>query len=72
MSGELPFFIEGRLVEIISSAGLALVKVPNGNIYHLHPETPGINFKDLQVGQIIKLEVITTLTRVLSAQINNQ
>lgn len=69
MPGEIPFFIEGQLVDILISNMIALVKVPNGNIYHLHPETPGIDFSKLKKTQIISLEVTTKLTRVLSASI---
>lgn len=69
MPGELPFFIEGQLVDLSIPYGIAFVKVHNGNIYHLKPDTPGINFKDLKKTQIIRLEVTTMLTRVLSASI---
>lgn len=69
MSGERPFFIEGQLVEISAGYNIAYVKVPNGNVYHLHPHTPGIDFSKLQKSQIIRLEVTTMLTRVLSASI---
>jgi hypothetical protein len=69
MSGERPFFIEGQVVEVSAGYNIAYVKVSNGNVYHLHPNTPGINFKDLKKSQIIRLEVTTMLTRVLSASI---
>jgi hypothetical protein len=69
MSGELPFFIEGQVVEISTAYKVAYVKVPNGNVYHLHPDTVGIDFKKLAKGQIIRLEVTTKLVRVLSASI---
>lgn len=69
MSGERPFFIEGQVVDIPAGYDVAYVKVPNGNIYHLRPDTPGIDFSKLQISQIIRLEVTTKLTRVLSASI---
>ncbi len=69
MPGELPFFIEGQVVDLSIPYGIAYVKVHNGNIYHLKPDTPGINFRDLKKTQIIRLEVTTMLTRVLSASI---
>lgn len=72
MPGEVPFFIEGQVVEIISTNKLALVKVPNGNIYHIHDRTPGIKFSEIEMGQIIKMEVTLMLSRVLSAEINRQ
>lgn len=69
MPGELPFFIEGQVVEVSMPFNIAYVKVPNGNVYHLHPGTPGIHFNKLQKSQIVRLEVTTMLTRVLSATI---
>lgn len=69
MSGEYPFFIEGRVVDIQIGYNIAYIKVPNGNIYHLKPDTPGIDFQKLKKGQKIRLEVTTMLTRVLSASI---
>jgi len=69
MPGEFPFFIEGKIVEIISSDTLAIVKVVNGNIYHLHPWTPGIDFSSLRKDQMVLLEVTRLLTRVLSAKV---
>jgi hypothetical protein len=69
MPGERPFFIEGQLVEVSTGYNIAYVKVPNGNVYNLHPDTPGIDFSKLKKSQIIELEVTTMLTRVLSARI---
>jgi hypothetical protein len=69
MSGEIPFFIEGKIAEISAVYFLAYVKVDNGNVYHIHPSTPGIEFQKLERGQIVELEVTSMLTRVLSARI---
>lgn len=66
MPGERPFFVEGKIVDILVSANLALVKVSNGNVYHLIPETPGIVFDKLRKDQRIILEVTI---RVLSARL---
>ena len=69
MSGELPFFIEGKVVEILPGFPIATVKVVNGNIYTIHNDTPGIRFEDVKLDQRIRLEVTTRLNRVLSASI---
>lgn len=69
MPGELPFFIVGQVVELLPN--VVLVKVPNGNVYHLHKDTPGIEFKYLRKGQFVELEVTLALTRVFSATILN-
>jgi|AntAceMinimDraft_6_1070360.scaffolds.fasta_scaffold322555_1 hypothetical protein len=69
MPGEIPFFIEGRIVEILPNSEMALVKVLNGNIYHLFPYTPGIIFDSLRLEQTVRLEVTSALARVLSANI---
>jgi hypothetical protein len=68
MPGELPFFIEGTVTEIMAQE-IAIVKVPNGNIYHLYPSTPGINFYALKKDDRVLVEVTTMLTRVLSATV---
>lgn len=67
MPGVLPFFIEGRVSEILS--GHAYIKVDNGNVYTVNPQTPGINFKELKLRQVVELEVTDRLTRVFSARI---
>lgn len=72
MPGELPFFIEGQVTEVSVPFRIAYVKVPNGNVYHLHPGTPGIDFYSLKKTQIVRLEVTSMLTRVLSATILDQ
>jgi len=72
MPGEFPFFIEGQVTEVSVPFKIAYVKVENGNVYHLHPDTPGIDFYALKKSQIIRLEVTTMLSRVLSARILDQ
>lgn len=69
MAGERPFFIQGKVVEIPIGYSTATVKVVNGNIYTVNNDTPGINFKEIKLDQIIELEVTTRLNRVLSARI---
>lgn len=69
MPGEIPFFIEGQVVDFSTQYNIAYVKVQNGNVYHLRPDTPGINFSNLRKAQKVRLEVTTMLTRVLSASI---
>ena len=65
MSGEIPFFIEGRVAQMLS--GCAYIKVDNGNVYVINPLTPGLNFKELELGQKIMVEITNRLTRVFSA-----
>jgi hypothetical protein len=69
MAREFPFFIEGQIVDISIPYRIAYVRVPNGNIYHLYPNTPGIDFQSLKKTQIARLEITSILTRVLSATI---
>jgi hypothetical protein len=69
MPGEKPYFIVGKVVEIIDAHEIACVKVPNGNIYHLRPSTPGIDFYHIAVDMVIRCEITSALTRVLSASI---
>lgn len=69
MPGERPFYIIGKVAEISVIHYLAYVKVDNGNVYQLHPNTVGIDFDKLDIGQLIELEVTSILTRVLSARI---
>jgi ATP-dependent 26S proteasome regulatory subunit len=66
MPGELPFLLEGRIVEIMVQE-IAIVKVSNGNQYHLTPSTPGIDFYKLKVEDRVVIEVTSRLVRVLSA-----
>lgn len=68
MPGEFPFFIVGKVVDTTMSQ-IVLVRVINGNVYHLIPSTPGIKFEELKRDQLIELEVTTMLVRVLSARI---
>ena len=69
MPGEMPYFIEGKVAEVLPAYQVAYVKVDNGNVYHLTPKTPGINFQELKVGMIVECEITSMLTRVLSARI---
>lgn len=69
MSGEKPFFIDGHVVEFSILHDIAYVKVVNKNVYHVYPNTPGIDFSRVKIGQKIRLEITTMLIRVLSAYI---
>ena len=72
MTGEIPFFIDGKVTKITIGCQIILVKVKNGNVYSIHPDTPGIDFQNLREGQTVRLEVTTRLTHVLSAYIVNK
>lgn len=69
MPREIPFFIRGKVAEIMPGYRTAIIRVPNGNIYHVTPNTPGIDFDRLKMDLIVECEVTTILTRVLSARI---
>ena len=69
MPGEMPFWIRGKIVEVSAQYFLAYAKVSNGNVYHIHSNTPGIKFSEIKKGQEVYLEVTNMLTRVLSANI---
>lgn len=71
MPGEIPFYIVGTVATLLPGFGVAYVKVLNGNVYHLHPDTPGVDFSKLYIGQIVELEITSMLTRVLSATLIN-
>lgn len=68
MLKETPYFIRGSVVEILLKE-IVIIKVSNGNLYHITPNTPGIDFYRLLVGDIVECEVTSVLTRVLSARI---
>lgn len=68
MAGEIPYFIRGKVVEILPQE-VTIVKVPNGNLYHLKPSTPGIEYHRLLKDDIVECEVTSVLTRVLSARV---
>jgi len=72
MPREIPFFIEGKVTNITNGCQSVLVRVQNGNVYSIHPDTPGIDFKNLREGQIVRLEITTRLIHVLSAYIVNK
>jgi len=68
MPREIPYFVTGNVVEILSQE-VAIVKVTNGNLYHLKPNTPGIDYYRLLIGDVVQCEVTSVLTRVLSARV---
>jgi len=69
MPGEIPYFIEGKVVDISIPYRTAYVKVENGNVYHLFPHTPDLEFENLRIGTIVECEITSALIRVLSARI---
>jgi len=69
MSGEKPYFIEGTVTQVNVYERTIYVKVPNGNVYHIFPFTPGIEFNKLERGKVVILEVTTKLVNVLSAKL---
>jgi hypothetical protein len=69
MPGELPFWIDGEVRMIISHIGEAYIRVPNGNVYLVKIDTPGLEFNKIKIGTKISCEVTSLLTRVLSAKI---
>lgn len=69
MAGERPYFIEGKVIEVSIAYQLAFIKVANGNVYHILPNTLGIEFNELVKDQIVQMEITSMLTRVLSAKI---
>lgn len=71
MPGELPHFVEGKVVEISTIYNIAYVKVVNGNVYNLTPNTPGIDFGKLRIGTNVECEITSMLIRVLSATIKD-
>jgi hypothetical protein len=68
MPGEIPFYVTGEVVELLNSE-IKIVKVQNGNLYHLRPSTPGIDFYSIEKGMLVKCEVTSVLTRILSATV---
>lgn len=69
MPGEVPYFVEGYVVKVAEMLNTAYVKVSNGNLYHVFPFTPGIDFEKLKVDKKVLLEVGSRLDRVYSAKI---
>ena len=67
MPREIPFFIEGRVAQIVGET--AIVRVPNGNLYHVYSYTPGIDFSNIAIDKRIVCEVTSVLTRVFSARL---
>jgi hypothetical protein len=67
MPREIPYFISGNVVEILPQE-IIIIKVSNGNLYHITPSTPGIEYYRLLVGDIVECEITSVLTRVLSAR----
>jgi hypothetical protein len=67
MTGTIPYWIEGEVKYVHSNE--ALVKVPNGSVYQLTPDTPGIVFSELRIGDKVACEVTHRILYVYSARI---
>lgn len=60
--------VEGEVLEVLDGYGLAHVLAPDGSLYGLTRETPGVSFADLHEGQRVRVEVVPKFNRVLRAQ----
>lgn len=69
MSSAAAFTVEGEVVEVLSGYGLAHVRAPDGSLYGLIRETPGVVFTDLHEGQRALVKVACQFNRVLRAQL---
>lgn len=69
MPGEVPYFIEGWIVDITPDKRIAYAKVSNGNVYHLYRDTPYLEFEKLEKDTLVLLEVTSRLIQVWSAKI---
>ena len=69
MTSEAAFTVEGEVVEVLSGYGLAHVRAPDGSLYGLNRETPGVVFKDLHEGQRVLVKIACEFNRVLHAQL---
>lgn len=69
MPGEIPFFVEGVVAGINEHEKTAYIKHKNGNVYHVFPFTPGIEFSELKIGVRVSIEITNVLTKVYSARI---
>lgn len=63
------FSVEGEVVEVLDGFGLAHVRAPDGTLYGLNRDTPGIRFADLREGKRVRVEVARKFSCVLHAQL---
>ena len=61
--------VYGTVLEILPDLGLAHVQTPDGLIYGLNPQTNGLRFDMLQLGQKVRLQVTMKFSRVLHAEL---
>ena len=61
--------VEGVVVEVFPSCGLAHVRTASGAIYGLNCGTPGITFEELREGQVLQCGVTEKFHRVHSASL---
>lgn len=64
-----PVDIEAEVFEILPGYGLAHLRAADGHVYGLRPNTPGISFDSLRVGQRVLCTVQQPFSRVVSAQL---
>lgn len=69
MPGEIPFWVEGEVKILIRHVEEAYVKLPNGNVYLLNRNIPGIDFNKLNIGTKVLIEITSRLDRVYSIKI---
>ena len=63
------FLVEGEIIEVLPSMGIAHVRGANGVVYGLNPKTRGISFYELRAGQRVQCQVTAEFHRVLHARI---
>lgn len=63
------YLVEGEVLEVLGSYGVAHVRAPDGSTFGVNRETPGICFARLHAGQRVRVEVAHKFNRVLHAQL---
>lgn len=71
LSGQLSssFDVEGKVLEVLDTFGLAHVRTETGDTYGLNRQTPGIEFGQLHEGQRVRCTVTEKFHRVLHAEL---
>ena len=62
-------YLDGEVVEVLKSLGLAHVRTSDGRICGLNRKTPGIKFSELRDGVRVHCKVTRTFNRVLHAEL---
>ena len=61
--------VEGEVVEVLAALGLAHVQTPEGMVYGINRQTPGVEFEALRRGQQVRCRVTDKFHRVLHADV---